>query len=169
MVIMGVDPGTAITGYGVVQRESATKFTVLGYGAIVTPSELPMEQRLGRIYAEMMRLIEEYRPQCLAVEQLFFNTNVTTALTVGQARGVVLLAGAHSNLEVAEYTPLQVKQAVTGQGRATKEQVGYMVRMLLGLREVPRPDDVADALAIGLCHGYNCRKWSDGHDRNTVW
>ncbi len=169
MIIMGVDPGTAITGYGVVRRDSATKFTVLGYGAITTPSHERMDQRLKIIYAEMRRLIAEFQPHCLAVEQLFFNTNVTTALTVGQARGVVILAGAHSNLEIAEYTPLEVKQAVTGQGRASKEQVGYMVRVLLGLKEVPRPDDVADALAISLCHGYNCRKWSDSHDRNAAW
>ena len=117
----------------------------------------------------MQHLITEFQPDCIAVEQLFFNTNVTTAITVGQARGVVLLAAAHSNLAIAEYTPLQVKQAVTGQGRASKEQIGYMVRVLLGLKDVPRPDDVADALAISLCHGYNCRKWSDGHDCNAAW
>ena len=168
MIIMGVDPGTAITGYGVVRRESATKFTVLGYGAITTPPDLRMDQRLKVIYGEMRRLIDEFQPHWLAVEQLFFNTNVTTALTVGQARGVVILAGAHSSVDIAEYTPLQVKQAVTGQGWASKEQVGYMVRVLLGLKEVPRPDDVADALAVSLCHGYNLRKWSDGHDRNAI-
>ncbi len=166
---MGVDPGTAITGYGVVRRESSTRFTALGFGAITTAPDQRMEQRLAAIYAEMQHLITEFQPDCIAVEQLFFNTNVTTAITVGQARGVVLLAAAHSNLAIAEYTPLQVKQAVTGQGRASKEQIGYMVRVLLGLKDVPRPDDVADALAISLCHGYNCRKWSDGHDCNAAW
>lgn len=168
MVIMGIDPGTAITGYGVVRRDSPNRFTVLGYGAITTPAKQSMDQRLKTIYSEMRRLIAEFNPECLAIEQLFFNTNVTTAITVGQARGVVILAGAHSNLEIAEYTPLQVKQAVTGQGRASKDQVGYMVRVLLGLKEVPRPDDVADALAISLCHGYHCRKWGEVNDCNAA-
>ena len=167
MVILGIDPGTAITGYGVVRRESPNKFAVLGYGAITTPSKQDMSLRLKTIYSEVCRLIEEFEPDSLAIEQLFFNTNVTTAITVGQARGVVILAGAHSELPIAEYTPLQVKQAVTGHGRATKEQVGYMVKMLPGLEEIPRPDDVADALAVCLCHGYNCRKWGDMHDCNA--
>lgn len=167
MVILGIDPGTAITGYGVVRRDSPNRFSVLGYGVIITPSNQEMAGRLKTIYGEVCRLIEEFHPDCLAIEQLFFNTNVTTAITVGQARGVAILAGAHSGLPIAEYTPLQVKQAVTGNGRAAKEQVGYMVKVLLGLDDIPRPDDVADALAICLCHGYNCRKWGDMHDCNA--
>lgn len=159
MIILGIDPGTAISGYGVIQTDRSGRLKVLGYGAIRTAANLGMDQRLLQIYDGIQRLIDEYSPQCLAIEELFFNRNVTTALTVGQARGVVILAAAHRGLPIAEYTPLQVKQSVTGVGRAPKEQVGYMVRLLLGLAEVPRPDDVADALAVGICHAHNGLGW----------
>ncbi|HHY08804.1 MAG TPA: crossover junction endodeoxyribonuclease RuvC [Corynebacteriales bacterium] len=159
MIILGIDPGTAITGYGVVRRENHNQFTVLGYGAIRTPAKQRADHRLKTIYAEIRKLIIEFEPDCMAIEQLFFNKNANSALAVGQARGVAILAGSHSGLEITEYTPLQVKMAVTGYGKASKDQVGYMVRVLLGLSEVPRPDDAADALAICLCHGYNSRKW----------
>ena len=132
---------------------------MLGYGAIRTAANLGMDQRLMMIHNGVQRLIDQYSPQCLAIEELFFNRNVTTALTVGQSRGVVILAAAHRGLPVAEYTPLQVKQSVTGVGRAPKEQVGFMVRLLLGLKEVPRPDDVTDALAVGICHAHNGLGW----------
>ncbi|NMB02893.1 MAG: crossover junction endodeoxyribonuclease RuvC [Firmicutes bacterium] len=158
MIVLGIDPGTAITGYGVVRVEN-NKHTVLGYGAIRTPAKQITSLRLETIYAELTKLINEFNPDCLAVEELFFNKNVSTALAVGQARGVSILAGSHAGLPVFEYTPLQVKTAVTGYGRATKDQVAYMVRMLLGLQEVPKPDDVTDALAICLCHGYNANNW----------
>lgn len=159
LIILGIDPGTATTGYGVVQTSRTNQLTVLGYGAICTPAKQRVELRLQTIYQEVSKLIEEFAPECMAVEQLFFNRNVSTALAVGQARGVTILAGAHQNLQIAEYTPLQVKQSVTGQGRAGKQQVGYMVRLLLGLREIPRPDDVADALAVAICHAHNGRGW----------
>ena len=163
-IIAGVDP-YAITGYGVVRRESATKFTVLGYGAITTPPDLRMDQRLKVIYGEMRRLIDEFQPHWLAVEQLFFNTNVTTALTVGQARGVVILAGAHSSVDIAEYTPLQVKLAVNSTGRQRNRWDNGPGA--LGLKEVPLPDDVADALAVTK-PWVQLGKWSDGHDRNAI-
>lgn len=158
MIILGIDPGTAITGYGVIRVEN-NKHTVLGYGAIRTPAKQETPLRLEAIYAELSRLIAEFTPQCLAVEELFFNKNVGSALAVGQARGVAILAGSHAGLPIFEYTPLQVKTAVTGYGRASKEQVAYMVKMLLGLAEVPKPDDVTDALAICICHGYNANNW----------
>ncbi len=159
MIILGIDPGTAITGYGIIQTDRTGKLRVLGFGAIRTPAKEQVVLRLSAIYDGVAELIGEFSPDCLAIEQLFFNRNVTTALAVGQARGVSILAAARCKLVVAEYTPLQVKQAVTGQGRAPKDQVGYMVRLLLGLEEVPRPDDVADALAVSICHAYNGKGW----------
>ncbi len=158
MIVLGIDPGTAITGYGVVRVEN-NKNVVLGYGAIRTPSKQATSFRLETIYGGVQELVAEFNPDCLAIEELFFNKNVASALAVGQARGVAILAAAHSGLSVAEYTPLQVKTAVTGYGRATKEQVAYMVSLLLGLAETPKPDDITDALAICLCHGYNAHNW----------
>lgn len=158
MIILGIDPGTAITGYGVVRQEN-NRFKVLGYGTIRTNSKQAKAKRLEIIYDGLRELITEYEPHCLAIEEIFFNKNTATALAVGQTRGVAMLAGAHGKIPIAEYTPLQVKMAVTGYGRASKGQVGYMVRVLLGLPEIPKPDDVADALAICLCHGYNAHNW----------
>lgn len=158
MIVLGIDPGTAITGYGVVRVEN-NKNTVLGYGAIRTPSKQAAALRLEAIYRGVEELVSEFNPDCAAIEELFFNKNVASALAVGQARGVAILAVTHAGLPVAEYTPLQVKTAVTGYGRATKEQVAYMVSMLLALTETPKPDDITDALAICLCHGYNAHNW----------
>ncbi len=162
MIILGIDPGTAITGYGVVRMEKRDKLTVLGYGTIRTLAKEGMDLRLSKIYGCVLDLISEFNPHCLAVEELFFNRNVTTALSVGQARGVIILAAVHKGLSVAEYTPLQVKLSVTGVGTASKDQVGYMVRLLLGLTEIPKPDDAADALAVSICHAYNGQGWG-GH------
>lgn len=158
MIILGIDPGTAITGYGVIRVEN-NKHTVLGYGAIRTSPQQDTAVRLGEIYAGMRQLIAEFKPDCVAIEDLFFNRNVASAFAVGQARGVAMLAAAHSGLAITEYTPLQVKMAVTGYGRASKEQVAYMVRVLLGMPEVPKPNDITDALAISLCHSYNSHNW----------
>ncbi len=158
MIIMGIDPGTAITGYGVVKLEN-NRHIVLGYGAIRTTTKQSTPLRLETIYAELTDLVAEFHPDCIAIEELFFNKNVSTALAVGQARGVAILAGAHAGLPIAEYTPLQVKMAVTGYGRASKEQVAYMIKMLLGLAETPKPDDVTDALAVCICHGLNANNW----------
>lgn len=154
MLVLGIDPGTAITGYGVIECKG-NKFKVVDYGSIRTASTLPLPKRLQLLYDGVQELINTYHPQHLAVEELFFNKNTKTALSVGQARGVILLAGANNNLIVAEYTPLQVKQAVVGYGRAAKKQVQEMVRILLNLERMPKPDDVADALAVAICHGHS--------------
>ncbi|MCK9222225.1 MAG: crossover junction endodeoxyribonuclease RuvC [Limnochordia bacterium] len=151
--ILGIDPGTATTGYGIICAKG-NKLQVIHYGAILTSPKHDMPHRLQQIYAEISALIAQYRPKAMAIEQLFFNKNITTALSVGQARGVGILAGAHGGLAIAEYTPLQVKQTVTGEGRADKNQVAFMVKLLLGLQEIPKPDDVTDALAIAICHAH---------------
>lgn len=154
MIILGIDPGIAIVGFGVVRQEGSSLRPVQ-YGSIRTEAGLRTETRLKQIYDALTQIINTYKPDVMAVEKLFFNRNVTTAFTVGQARGVMLLAAEEAQVELAEYTPLQVKQAVVGYGQAEKHQVQEMVRMLLGLKEKPRPDDVADALAIAICHGHS--------------
>lgn len=151
MLVLGIDPGSAITGYGLV-KEAGNSLRAVDYGCIRTAPSEPLEERLHKIYREVCELIEKYKPDHFAVEELFFNKNVRTALTVGQARGVILLAGAQSGLQVHEYTPLQVKQAVVGYGRAEKAQIQFMVKTMLSLPTIPKPDDVADALAIAICH-----------------
>ena len=156
MLVLGVDPGTAITGYGLV-REAEGQLQAVAYGAITTPPDWALPQRLQKIYHDLTALILEHGPTEGAVEQLFFSRNVKTALAVGQARGVVLLALADGGLAVHEYTPLQVKQSVVGYGRAEKAQVQELVKLLLGLEVVPQPDDAADALAIAICHLHSAR------------
>ena len=156
MIVLGLDPGTAITGYGLVQEDDG-QAVALAYGAITTPSNLPLPDRLKLIQIDLAAVIEQYRPDQSAVEQLFFNKNVRTALAVGHARGVVLLTLAQANIPIYEYTPLEVKQAVTGNGRADKAQVQHMVTLLLSLSKIPKPDDVADALAIALCHLHSAK------------
>ncbi|HEU0113814.1 MAG TPA: crossover junction endodeoxyribonuclease RuvC [Thermomicrobiales bacterium] len=150
MITLGVDPGTARLGYGVVLAGEAP--TMLEFGVIETAAGTPMPDRLSALYDGLIALIGKHAPTVLAVEQLFFARNVTNAMTVGQARGVVLLAAARSGLPVAEYTPAEVKQAVVGYGKADKGQMQEMVRLILGLERPPRPDDAADALAVALCH-----------------
>lgn len=154
MIILGIDPGIAIVGFGVVKKEGS-QMKPIQYGSIVTEAGLRTETRLKQIYDAMTHLLDKYKPNVMAVEKLFFNRNVTTAFTVGQARGVMLLAAEEAQVGVAEYTPLQVKQAVVGYGKAEKHQVQEMVKMLLGLAEKPKPDDVADALAVAICHGHS--------------
>lgn len=154
MIILGVDPGIAILGYGVVKYES-NKFTPLDFGAITTEPNLSTPQRLSILYEGLQRLIKLYNPDAFAVEELFFNKNVKTALIVGHARGVALLAAEQNGLNIFEYTPLQVKQAVVGYGRAEKAQIQQMVKIILNLNSIPKPDDVADALAVAICHGHS--------------
>lgn len=151
MVFLGIDPGTAITGYGLV-RESAGSLEAVAYGVITTPSDWELPRRLVVLHRELSSLLMLHRPVSAAVEQLFFSRNVRTAFAVGQARGVVLLALAQAGVPIAEYSPLEVKQTVTGYGRADKKQIQEMIRVLLGLPDIPRPDDAADALAIAVCH-----------------
>lgn len=154
MRVVGIDPGTATTGYGVIE-ESAGRLILISFGTICTPSDMAMPQRLLELHDRLIELIALHAPETAAVESLFFQKNVRTALSVGQARGAVLLALAESRLPVSEYTPLQVKQAVTGYGGAEKRQVQTMVRTLLGLAEFPKPDDAADALAVAICHAHS--------------
>lgn len=154
MRILGIDPGYAIMGYGVVEL-IGNKFKVIEYGSIMTESRKNMTDRLKHIYYELMQLINRTDPDVAAIEELFFNTNTTTAIKVGQARGVSILACANSGIETNEYTPLQVKMALTGYGRADKKQVQHMTKTILNLKEVPKPDDTADALAIAICHGHS--------------
>ena len=156
MIVLGIDPGTAITGYGLI-REEDTQAVAIAYGAITTPSDQPLPARLLTLHRELGQIIDQYKPDHAAVEQLFFNKNVRTALAVGHARGATLLALAQAGVSIFEYTPLEVKQAVTGNGRAEKAQVQQMVTLLLGLDKIPKPDDVADALAIALCHLHSAR------------
>ena len=150
MIALGIDPGTAICGYGFVEQ-SGSRLIPREYGAITTSPKARMEDRLMKLYDGLDELIKKHKPDVLGVEQLFFNRNVTTAIPVGQARGIVLLSAAKNRLRIAEHTPLQVKQSVTGYGKATKEQVIYMVTKLLHLPKEPHPDDVADALAVAIC------------------
>lgn len=154
MLILGVDPGTASTGYGIIDRRGS-KHIAVDYGLISTKAGMPQHERLEIIYSKITALLKEHKPSCAAVEKIFFNRNVTNALMVGEARGVVLLACALSGADVKEYTPLQVKMALTGYGKADKRQVGDMVKMMLGLKKVPKPDDIADALAIAVCCASN--------------
>jgi crossover junction endodeoxyribonuclease RuvC len=152
MLVLGIDPGIAITGYALVEPSRRGSGRALEYGCVRTPAKTELSSRLLTLYQGLCDLIDKYQPDAMAVEQLFFNRNTTTAFMVGQARGVALLAAAQSKLSVAEYTPLQVKQAVVGYGRAEKQQVQQMVKVLLNMTEIPRPDDAADALAIAICH-----------------
>jgi len=152
MLVLGIDPGTATTGYGLVTETPDGNLKVIDFGVIVTPADMSMPERLLILHRRLNEIILLHQPDNGAVEKLFFQRNVTTAISVGQARGIVLLSLAEAGKPVAEYTPLQVKQAVCGYGGADKHQVQEMVRALLGLAEVPRPDDAADALAIAICH-----------------
>ena len=160
MLALGIDPGTAICGYGFVESQGS-RLIAHEYGAVTTSPKARMEDRLMKLYDGLDALIKEYHPDVMGVEQLFFNRNVTTAIPVGQARGSVLLTSAKNGLELVERTPLQVKQAVTGYGKATKDQVIYMVTKILHLPKPPHPDDVADALAIAICttHCMNSLAW----------
>lgn len=156
MLTLGIDPGTAIMGYGVVDS-SGVRLQAIAFGVMTTAKDERLEHRLRQLHANLAEIIATQRPAAVAVEDLFFNVNVRTALAVGQARGVALLAAAQAGVPVYTYTPLQVKDAVVGYGRATKDQVQTMTATLLGLHAVPRPDDAADALAIAICHAHSAR------------
>lgn len=166
MTILGIDPGIATVGFGVIKAEKGV-FSSVAYGAIRTEAGLPLSERLDSIYNDVGQLIDTFAPEAAAIEELFFNTNLKTGIAVAHARGVILLACRKNDLPMYEYTPLQVKQGVVGYGRAEKHQVMEMVKRLLSLDKIPRPDDAADALAIALCHARAAtslifEKWSDG-------
>ena len=156
MLVLGIDPGTAITGWGVVTKD-AGDLHLVDYGTIDTSKNTPLPQRLLTIHRELGEIISQHRADAVAVEKLFFSKNVRTALTVGQARGVVLLAVAEGGVPLYEYTPLEVKQSVVGYGRATKDQVQPLVKLLLSLDFIPQPDDAADAIAVAICHIHSAR------------
>ena len=155
MRILGIDPGYAIVGYGVIEAGGG-RYRPVEYGAITTPAGEPLPARLLRIADDMELLLEQFKPQAMAVEELFFNNNITTGIGVAQARGVILLSAERRRVPIYEYTPSQVKQAVVGYGKAEKRQVMEMTRRLLNLKAVPKPDDAADAVAIALCHARSC-------------
>lgn len=157
MLVIGIDPGTATTGYGLVWECEDGSLKVEDFGVIQTAAELPMPQRLLQLHQELQKILLLHQPAGGAVEKLFFQRNVRTALSVGQARGVALLALAEARISVAEYTPMEVKQAIAGYGGADKNQIQQMVKALLGLDGVPRPDDAADALAVAICHVHSAR------------
>lgn len=150
--ILGIDPGTGILGFGVVDFDSRGKATLVDGGVIRTPVKQPDSERLLTIYEELSEIITAHKPEIIAVEKLFFSQNVTTAMSVSQARGVVLLCGEQNGLKLFEYTPQQIKLAVTGYGKADKKQIQEMVKIILRLQEVPKPDDCADALAVAITH-----------------
>ena len=154
MRILGIDPGYAILGWGIIDMKG-NHFDVVDYGAVTTDPGTEMPERLKHLYFSLMEIIAGYQPDAAAIEELFFNTNAKTAILVGQARGVAVLACSNSDIAIAEYTPLQIKQALVGYGRADKNQVQQMVKTILNLPEVPRPDDTADGLAAAICHGHS--------------
>lgn len=161
MLALGIDPGNAICGYGLVETQGS-RLKAIHYGAVLTSPKIAPAERLKVIFSELDALIKAYKPDVVGVEELFFNKNVKTVMAVGQARGVILLAAAHNNIPIEEYTPLQVKQSVVGYGKATKEQVMYMTQRLLNLAEKPKPDDVADALAVAVCTVHSAKS-------NNMW
>lgn len=154
MRILGIDPGYAILGWGVIDVVG-NRFSVVDYGSILTDTSMEMPARLQVLYNGLTELIHKYKPDDASIEQLFFNSNAKTAILVGEARGVAVLACANGNLNIGEYTPLQIKQALVGYGRADKKQVQYMVKTMLNLKSVPKPDDTADALAAAICHAHS--------------
>ena len=151
MIILGLDPGYATIGYGVIDKQK-NALVPIDYGVVTTPKTEGMPVRLAMIDEQISALIKKYKPDAIAVEELFFNTNITTGIKVAQARGVIMVCAVKECGQLYEYTPLQIKQALTGNGRAEKAQIQFMVRALLGLREIPKPDDAADALAAAICH-----------------
>ncbi len=159
MLVIGIDPGVAVTGYGLVRESSSGDLELVAYGALETDPACALPQRLSELHRRLRELVEHWQPQQAAVESIFFATNAKSAISVGQARGVALMTLFEAGLTIAEYTPLQVKQAVAGYGSADKRQVQEMVRLLLHLAELPRPDDAADALAIAITHLHQ-QRWA---------
>lgn len=156
MKILGIDPGYAIVGYGVINFDGY-KFKPIGYGAITTTPDMAFHNRLSTIYTDLLSIMDMYNPECVGIEKLFFTNNHKTAIDVAQARGVILLALSQKGVPIYEYTPLQIKQALTGYGQAEKRQIMEMTKNFLKLKSVPKPDDTADALAVAICHGHFSR------------
>ena len=163
MIILGIDPGYAIVGFGVLEYKN-NHFSVIDYGAITTDAGTPFNRRLEYIYDELTVLLEKYRPDAMSIENLFYNSNAKTVIDVSQARGVIMLAAQKCGVPAFEYTPLQVKQSVVGYGRAEKKQVQEMIKRILFLEKVPKPDDTADALALAICHGHCSGSVASGYN-----
>ncbi len=156
MRVIGIDPGTAITGWGVVEGDG-DDLTMVAYGVVTTAAGTPLPERLQAIYRELGQIVDQWQPETSAIEELFFSKNAKTALAVGHGRGAAMLALANAGLPIGEYKPLEVKQAITGYGGADKQQMQHMVKLLLSLDDIPRPDDAADALAVAICHLHSAR------------
>lgn len=156
MIILGIDPGLAISGYGIINY-SGNKFEVIDYGAVITESTEEFPKRLKKLYDSYMNIFEVYKPEAVAIEELFYNKNTKTAIAIAEARGIHLLAAENKNIPLYEYTPLQVKQGIVGYGRAEKKQIQEMVKVILKLDAVPKPDDVADGLALAICHAHSLK------------
>jgi crossover junction endodeoxyribonuclease RuvC len=165
--ILGIDPGYAIVGFGILDYDGIN-FSPIEYGAILTEANTPFPQRIKAIHTDMEYIFERYKPDCMAMEKLYFNSNQKTAINVAQARGVTLLSAAKRDIPITEYTPLQVKISVTGYGRAEKNQVMEMTRQLLNLAQIPKPDDAADALAVAICHGHSYRFELNGSGKKII-
>ena len=157
MLVIGIDPGTATTGYGLVEESQDGSLKSVDYGVVITPPKTPMPQRLSTLYDSLKEILKAHQPESAAVEKIFFQKNVRTAMSVGQARGVTLLALQRAHISIAEYAPTEIKQAVSGYGGADKRQIQEMVRTLLNLDDIPKPDDAADALAVAICHLHSAR------------
>lgn len=166
MIILGIDPGIATIGFGLLKYEKGS-YSLLNCGVVTTPAHTPLSERLSIIYDDVRGLLENFKPNAVSIEELFFNTNITTGISVAHGRGVILLACKQANVDIFEYTPLQVKQAVAGYGRADKKQVMEMVKRLCRLPEVPRPDDAADAVALALCHARSSTSLLNKGDNNA--
>lgn len=164
MVIFGIDPGFATIGYGVIDY-TGNRFHAIEYGVMTTPAHTPFSERLEGIFDQVALLLDKHKPDAVAMEELFFNTNITTGIQVAHARGVLVLGAKKQNIPIYEYTPLQVKQAITGYGRAEKRQVMEMTKMFLNLDKIPRPDDAADALALAICHAHSAGSSLYSEDR----
>ncbi|NLO45618.1 MAG: crossover junction endodeoxyribonuclease RuvC [Clostridiales bacterium] len=167
MVILGIDPGYAIVGYGLIDYKSS-RFNVIDFGTITTRSDTPFNERVETIFDSLTCLMRRYSPEAMAVEKLFYHTNAKTVIDVSQARGAIILAAQKNGLKIFEYTPLQVKQSVVGYGRAEKKQVQEMTRIILNLKETPKPDDAADALAMAICHAHTSGSLMTGGGRGKL-
>lgn len=168
MRILGIDPGYATIGWGVLDFDNM-RFNAVKYGAITTSADTPFEKRINEIYDDMCVILDKFRPDCMSIEKLFFNDNITTGIDVAHARGVIMLSAVQRDVKIYEYMPLQIKAAVTGYGYAEKHQVQEMVKNILNLKSVPKPDDTADALAIAICHGHTgCSRLSEIMRGNEV-
>lgn len=161
MIILGIDPGNAICGYGVIKKNENGESEIIDYGCVRTESHFEQSERLKKIYSGLTKIIKKYNPHIMAVEDIFFYKNLKTAMRVSQSRGVIMLAAAENKIRVMEYTPLQIKQAMTGYGRAEKNQVQEMIKMVFNLKEIPKPDDAADALAVAVCCAHSIKYHAD--------